>query len=418
MKKLMMILSVLTLVLTLSACGGDGDDNGDLAEGEVAITYWNLFTGPDGEVMRDMVDDFNEEYEDEIRVSTQTVPENEFYDVFNTSVPQGEGPDVAIMHLRRIAKNADLGLLNSFDDYIDKEQMSDQYLSTAWEGANYDGNQYGIPLDIHPIGLYYNKDILDEADVEVPTTTEELIQACDDLEGHVDHCLPMATEWPSQNLFISSLFQNGGEDLDENGEYPAFNTDEGYEAMKVLQDLIHEHEVSPTDVNVDEDLSFFRQGNAAFHINGIWMLNAMKESDVNFGTASIETLFGSEPATWADSHNFVMPYNPDLSEEKSEAIMTFIEYVTNNSIQWAEAGQIPVNKDVLESDEFNDLEYHNDFVDLDSIQFVTSSPYIEDGFEPVFSRVTTAMANDDADIQDLIEEAETEGTELVDEALE
>lgn len=368
--------------------------------------------------MRSLVDDFNVEYEDEIRVSTQTIPETEFYEVFNNTVPQGQGPDIAIMHMRRIAKNADLGLLNSFDDQIDEAAMREEYLSEAWDGSKFEGEQYGIPLDVHPLGMYYNKDILDDAGVEVPTTTEELLQACEDLEGHVEHCLPLSTMWPSQNVFISALFQNNGEDLDENGEYPAFNTSQGYEALSLLNELIHDHNISPANVNVDEDLTFFRQGNAAFHINGIWMLNAMKDSEINFGTAPIATLFGDTPATWADSHNFVMPYNPDLSQEKYDAIMTFIDYVTSHSMDWAQAGQIPAKISVLESDEYADLEYHNNFVDLDTIQFVTTSPYVEDGFEPVFSRVTTAMANENADIQALLDDAEEEGTELVNEALE
>lgn len=414
MKKISIMISVFILAFVLVACGNDEDQR---PEGEVAITFWNIFTGPDGEVMRQMVEEFNAAHEGEVRVSTQTIPEVDFYEVFNTAVPQGQGPDVAIMHLRRIAKNADLGLLNHFDHLIDAETMSENYIQAAWEGSTYEGQHYGIPLDVHPLGLYYNKDILAEAGVEVPTTYDELIAACEVLEDYVNHCLPMSTMWPSQNLFISSLFQNDGEDLDANGEYPAFNTPEGYEALEVLQRLIHVEGVSPVNVTVDEDLTLFRQGNAAFHINGIWMLNGILEADVNLGTAPIATLFGDTPATWADSHNFIMPYNPNISEEKEAAIMTFIEYITANAMQWAQAGQIPADLRVLESDEFAALEYHNDFVDVDTIRFVTSSPYLEDAFEPVFSRVTTAMANADADIQALLDDAEQEGTELADEAM-
>ncbi len=414
MKKPLMFITAFILVFGLAACGNGEEQR---PEGEVAITFWNIFTGPDGEVMRQMVEDFNAEYEGEVRVSTQTIPEVDFYEVFNTAVPQGQGPDVAIMHLRRIAKNADLGLLNSFDHLIDADEMGENYIQAAWQGANFDGQHYGIPLDVHPLGLYYNKDILDEAGVEVPSTYDELLAACDALEDYVQHCLPLSTMWPSQNVFISSLFQNDGEDLDAAGEYPAFNTPEGYEALDVLNRLIHEHELSPTNVTVDEDLTLFRQGNAAFHINGIWMLNGILEADINMGTAPIATLFGDTPATWADSHNFVVPYNPNISEEKEAAIMTFIEYITGNPMRWVEAGQIPADVRVLESDAFAALEYHNNFVDIDSIRFVTSSPYLEDAFEPVFSRVTTAMANADADIQALLDDAEQEGIELADEAM-
>lgn len=411
MKKIIFLTLVIMASLTLAACGGD--DENDNANGEVAITFWNIFTGPDGEVMRQMVSDFNDEYLGEVRVSTQTIPENDFYEVFTTAVPQGQGPDVAIMHLRRIAKHAELGLLNSFDDLIDAETLKENYISAAWEGSEFENSHFGIPLDVHPLGMYYNVDVLNAAGIEVPKTTEELIEACDVLVDFVDHCLPLSTMWPSQNVFVSALFQNDGQDLDEN-DYPAFNSPEGFSALRILNELIHTHNISPINVNVDEDLTYFRQGNAAFHINGIWMLNAMKDSDVNFGTAPIATLFGDTPATWADSHNFVMPFQSDVSDAKYQAIMTFIEYITENSLRWANGGQIPAEISVLESAEYMAFEYHQSFVDIETIQFVKSSPYIEDGFEPIYSRVTTVMANADSNIQELLDTAETEAKELVD----
>ena len=414
MKRLMTLSILFISIFTLAACGGNGDN--DLQEGEVALTFWNIFTGPDGQVMRGMVDDFNDEYDGEIRVSTQTIPETDFYDVFNTSVPQGEGPDIAIMHMRRIAQYAELGMLNAFEDMIDADEMGENYLEAAWDGGSFEGIQYGIPLDVHPIGLYYNQDILDEAGIDVPTTYDELVSACEELEGVVDHCMPVSNTWPSQNLFISSLFQHGGADLDEN-HYPAFNTQEGYDALKVFHDMVYEDNITIPNVTVDEDLTLFRQGNAAFHINGIWMLNGIKESGVNFGTSSIDTLFGDEqPAVWADSHNFVMPYQPGMSEEKEEAIMTFIEYITANAMEWVEGGQFPADLSLLESEAFENLEYHSSFADVDAITFTTTSPYLEDGFEPIFLRVTQAMRNEDADIQELLDDAESEGIELVDEA--
>jgi len=414
MKKLFVLLMGLTIVFTLAACGPD--ERNDLAPGEQAITFWNIFTGPDGAEMRALVDDFNAEHEGEIRVSTQTIPANDFYEVLNTSVPQGQGPDVAIMHLDHIAVNAQLGMLNSIDHLID-ENMGENYIEQAWNAGAFEGSRYAVPLDVHPIGLYYNKDILDEAGVEVPTTYYELIDACDALQDYVDHCMPLSSMWPSQTVFTAALFQHGGRDLDEDGLYPAFNDASGYAALDTLHSLIYEHGISPGSVNVDEDLTLFRQGRAAFHINGIWMLNAVHESGINFGTASIETLFGPEPAIWAGSHSFVLPYQTGLTEEKEEAIMTFIEYITANSLRWAEAGQIPADLTVLNSEAFQAMDYHNDFFDMDALRFVTVSPYFEDGFEPVYSRVTTAMSNSDADIQALLDDAEQEGIELVNEAL-
>jgi len=418
MKRWMIVSLVLLSVLTLTACNDNGNDNDD--DYLVTITFWNIFTGPDGQEMVNMIDDFNAENEGVYRVNTQTIPANDFYDKLNTVVPQGQGPDVAIMHLDRIARYAQLGLLTSFDDLVEDIELNEEdYISAVWDAGIYDSKRYGIPLDVHPIGLYYNKDILDEYDVEVPTTTAELIAACDILnDPSIDQwCLPLSNMWPSQLLFQASLFQHDGQDMFTDTMYPAYNTQEGYDALNVLHELIYTHGVSPENVTVDEDLAIFRQGRAAFHINGIWMLNGIIDSGVNFGTASIETLFGDTPAIWAGSHNFVMPRPAKVNEDKQEAIMAFISYVSENSLRWANAGQIPANLTVLESQEYLDLPYHSTFANVDHIVFPTISPYFQDSFEPVFSRVTEAMSMGNADIQALLDEAETEGQQRVDEAL-
>ncbi|TVP94511.1 MAG: ABC transporter substrate-binding protein [Acholeplasmatales bacterium] len=416
MKKIIMSFMLVFSIALLAACSGDDNGNGN---GQVtAITFWNIFTGPDGQEMVAMINDFNAQHEGEIRVLTQTIPSADFYEVMNTAVPQGQGPDVAIMHLDNIQRYASLSMLDHFDDLLASADFdAEDYIPAVWNAGLYDGRRYGIPLDVHPIGMFYNIDVLAAANVEVPTTTAELIAACDALAAHVTHCLPLSAMWPSQTLFTASLFQNNGVDLDENGEYPAFNTPEGFAALKIFNDLIYTHGVSIPNVGVDEDLAFFRQGNAAFHINGIWMLNGIIESGVNFGTAPIAQLFGDTPATWAGSHQFVMPRGRNINPEKQAAILTFIEFITSNSLRWANAGQIPANLRVLESAEFQALPYHGTFVDVSTIRFVNASPYFDDAFTPIYSRVTAAMTSPGANIQALLDAAELEGIQRVDDAL-
>ncbi len=417
MKKGLMLMLVTMFIFSLVGCGNDTPEEEDYL---VTITYWNIFTGPDGEEMVAMVNDFNELHDGVIKVNTQTVPANDFYEILNTVVPQGEGPDVAIMHLDLVPKYADLGMLMPFDDLMDDVEMnSEDYIPAVWDAGVFDGSRYGIPLDVHPIGLYYNQDILDEYGVEVPTTYEELIAACEILtDDSIDQwCMPLSTVWPSGHLYTSALFQNGGEGLDSNGEYPGFNTSGGYDALKVFQDLIYTHNASPKNVGVDEDLALFRQGKAAFHINGIWMVNAIIDSEINFGTAPIDTLFGDIPAVWAGSHNFVMPRPAKVSEEKQSAIMEFVKYITENSIRWAGAGQIPANIQVLESDEFKALEYISTFANVSSLAFVKPSPYFEDAYTTIYSRVTEAMTSGTVNIQTLLDEAEQEGIQRADAAL-
>lgn len=416
MKKFILLILLVLISISVISCKEDDVDEDVFT----SITFWNPFTGPDGEDMASLVNEFNTLNEGKIRVNTQTIPGDQYYEKLNTVVPQGRGPDVAIMHLDFVPKNADLGMLVSFDDLLpDSGIKGEDYLQSVWNAGEFNGKRYAIPLDVHPIGLYYNKDILEAYDVEVPKTYAELIAACAILNDEtIDQwCLPLSNLWPSGHVFTSVLYQNGGTALDDNGEYPGFNTIGGFNALTVFYDLIFTHKVSPENVGVDEDLALFRQGKAAFHINGIWMVNAIKKAEINMGTAPLATLFGDVPATWAGSHNFVMPRPEKANENKQEAIMSFISFVSDNSIRWAEAGQIPANINVMHSDEFAALEYISTFADISSLFFVEPSPYFEDAYTPIYSRVTEAMTTSGIDIQKLLDEAEQEGIQRANAAL-
>jgi multiple sugar transport system substrate-binding protein len=78
--------------------GDDSDDSeeeveeyGDVDEDAIVVDYWELFSGGDGEVMGNLVDEFNETH-DEVQIQGQRVPWDEYYDRFFTSLSGGNPP--------------------------------------------------------------------------------------------------------------------------------------------------------------------------------------------------------------------------------------------------------------------------------------------------------------------------------------
>src|SRR5690606_7026629 len=55
---------------------------------------------------------------------------------------------------------------------------AEDYFPVPWQASTYDGKVYAIPFDIHPIGLYINRQLLEEAGVAPtpPATGEELLE--------------------------------------------------------------------------------------------------------------------------------------------------------------------------------------------------------------------------------------------------
>ncbi|RNA67655.1 ABC transporter substrate-binding protein [Alteribacter keqinensis] len=378
--------------------GVDGETEtdlpGDVEEAEITLDFWNGFTGPDGDDIAQIIAEFNELHEGEIAIRTQTMPWDNFYDQYRTVVTSGEAPDIAVMHLDSIAGYARYDLLTPLDELAaDIGLEADDFITEVWEAGEYEGSRYGIPLDVHPLALYYNIDLLEEAGYsEPPATYDELVEMSLAVQEETDaYGIAMPVYWPSNMIFYSSLMSHRGQSVDaEDGITPLYNSPEGEEALQKMVDLVFEHEVSPSDVQADGEVTLFRQGNSAFHINGIWMISGFEEQDgLNFATAPVPQ-FGSEEAVWAGSHNFVLPKQEEEDPERLEASMKFIQYVSENSLQWAKAGQVPATYSVLESDEFQELE-HQYNASQQQFVFPPSSPFYGDAWGPTGPAVDEAM---------------------------
>lgn len=401
--------------------GGDAttETPGDVGEAEITLEFWNGFTGPDGEDIARIIAKFNEENEGEIAIRTQTMPWANFYDQYRTVVTAGEAPDIAIMHLDSIAGYARYGLLTPLDDLAsDIGLNAEDFIPEVWNAGEYEGSRYGIPLDVHPLVLYYNVDLLEAAGYsEPPTTYDELLEISLAVQEATDAWgIAMPVFWPSNMIFYSSLVSHGGETVSEDGLTPLYNTSEGHEALQKMVDLVYKHEVSPSDVQADGEVTLFRQGNSAFHLNGIWMIAGFEDQDgLNFATAPVPQ-FGSEPGVWAGSHNFVLPKQNDEDPAKLEAAMKFIQFVSENSLDWAKAGQVPATYTVLESDEFKALEHqYNGSQQL--FIFPPSTPFYGDAWGPTGPAVDEAMLGQ-LTPQEALERAAREGEANAREAAE
>ena len=64
---------------------------------------------------------------------------------------------------------------------------------------------------------------------------------------------------------------------------------------------------------------------------------------------------GGTPAAWAGSHQFVLTTLKTPDENKSIAARVFVNWISQQSVAWAKAGQVPALNSVRESAEFKAL---------------------------------------------------------------
>jgi multiple sugar transport system substrate-binding protein len=346
----------------LAGCGGAGSPVvdtgaalGETYEGPpITISYWHGFTGGDGPAMRQLVADFNAS-QDRITVEQNTVQWAQYYQRVVAAVHAGKGPDIGAMHIEQLATQAARQTLNPLDDVLTELRASEKdYPSRVWEGGIYEGTRYGIPLDMHSLASYANLQLLQGAGVDgQPETGEELQQALTRLtRAGQETPFWMPNRWPAHLMFLSLIWQFGGEPYALDGTKATFASDAGVEALTWMRRQI-EQGFSPPNVAIDTQYTAFKNGEGAFIWDGIWQINDLQATapDLQWGIAPVPQI-GPEPGVWANSHQLVLFRSRQPDDNKLEASKAFIRFLVEQSAAWTAAGMIPARNEARESPEF------------------------------------------------------------------
>ncbi|PRZ06361.1 multiple sugar transport system substrate-binding protein [Isoptericola sp. CG 20/1183] len=347
-----------TGALALAACSGGGDTPGQQQAAEftgtydgpeVTLSYWNGFTGGDGPFMQSMVDEFNAEH-DNITVESNTIEWAEFYQKLPAAVTAGEGPDVGVMHIEQLSSNAVRQVIDPVDPLLEGIGLTaDDFTQEIWDATEYEGQHYGVPLDVHSLAMYYNTEHFEEAGItEPPTDAESFGAALDALQeaGH-EHPFWMPARWPAHLMFLSGVWQGGGEPYAADGASATFDSAEGVETLEWMRSMVDDG-YSPASVDADAQYVAFKNGETSITFDGIWQINDLEESGLPYAAVPVPALLG-EQATWASSHQFFLPHQNDPDEDKVAAAQVFVAWMSEHSGEWAGAGMIPARESVRTS---------------------------------------------------------------------
>ncbi|ADD39922.1 ABC transporter substrate-binding protein [Stackebrandtia nassauensis] len=391
-----------TAAIALSACGGGSDTAEDGSQGgtkydgpKVDLDFWNGFTGGDGPIMKQLVKDFNAEH-DNIKVKMTTYEWESYYEKVPAAVRSGKAPDIGIMHVDSLATNAARGVILPLDDVADALKLSKgDFVEPVWNAGVYDKKRYGIPLDVHPEGNFYNKKLLDEAGLDPdnpPATGDDYADALDKLKKAKIKGMWM-TPFPftGSHTFQSLLWQFGGDLFSSDAKDPAFAEDAGVKALTWMVDLVKDGH-SPKDVGQDADAVAFQNGKTAFNWNGIWSINTFNDVDgLEWGVAPLPQI-GEQKAAWAGSHNFVLLKQRTVDTNKQAASKVFVNWISGKSVEWAKGGQVPARNSVRDSKEFGKLTEQSVFAEqVDYLHFPPAVPGIGDAMPQVDKAVNQAV---------------------------
>jgi multiple sugar transport system substrate-binding protein len=328
--------------------------------------------------MRDMVDEFNETHQN-ITVESNTLGWTDFYQRIVAAVHAGKGPDVAAMQLDNLATQAARSVIVPMEGAIAEMGLhAEDFPKTLVEATEFNGHVWGVPLDSHTIGSYANTDQLAKADENAQASTGPAFesQLASLQKAGIATPFWMPNQWPAHLMFLSLLWQNGGEPYSADGLKATYNSPEGVEALTWMVNQVKQG-VSPTNVAKDSQYLAFKNGENAVTWDGIWQINDLEEAGTNYGIATLPVI-GDELAAWANSHNFFMTKQAADETNRANAAKTFIGWMSDQSSAWSKAGMIPARNSARKEGAFTGSVQHGILDQVDHLHFLPPVPGLGD----------------------------------------
>jgi multiple sugar transport system substrate-binding protein len=351
----------------------------------VTIRFWTPFSGPDGRTMLKLVKQFNQENPD-VQVIMQRMHWGTYYNKVFVAGIGGRAPDVFISHRWALQRFVGAGFVRPGDDMlgtsagqIDPNDFDTNILAAVRLGEHH----WGVPLDVHPLGMYYNRTLLksvgfvdEKGEARPPTNREEFLDVMRRIKQKYTGTSPKiwgyVFTWQRTNAW-TFIRQFNGRFFDENQEHATFDDPHNVAAMEWATGLIKDG-FAPGPEDFDAWIGF-RQGRVAIAFEGIYMMpDLARQKDLDWGAAPLPQL-GEQRAAWADSHLLVM--RKDIEGNHLSAARRFVKYLSDHSLDWAEGGQVPVRKSLRDSDRFRGMYAQSEFAkQIPYVAYLPPAPFV------------------------------------------
>lgn len=323
-------------LVSCSGGGGDIDDDAAIEDVTIRVTLANhVWT----ETIKDLIPEFEEETGAKVEITQ--LAEDQLSDQYNVKLNAGTD-EIDVLMYRPLQENklfASNGYLSDLTEQAegDADWDWDDFQPGPASLTTWDEQIVGVPIITERTVLYYRKDLLEEAGLEVPTTLDELdaaAAAIHELHPDVAGYIGRTGKSAAVTQFSAFLFSSGGQWINDDGT-SAIDSPEARGAYAYYGDLIRNH----TDATVNPEMSWaesfavFQQGQAAFIADADSLYKNM--TDPTQSTVSEQVGFAPFPSGSAGSK----PYNVaawalaiNESSANQSAAWQFIEWATSKEI--------------------------------------------------------------------------------------
>lgn len=393
--------------VVLAACGGSSKPpgaagaTGSAAGGasytgpKVTLAFWNGWTGADGKFAQTMIDQFNAAHPN-VQVQMNVYQWTDFFQKLPAAVSSGNGPDVAVMHIDDIATQAAQQVIVPIDAIANALGLKQSDFAPAvWNGGMYNNKRYGIPIDVHDLGLFYNKDLFDLAGLnadQAPTNMNEYMNALDKLKTKgIQGSWVSPFQFTGGFMYQSLLWQFGGDLYDQGVTKATWDSDAGVKALTWMVDLVKQG-YSPANVGQDADYIALKNKQNAMNWQGIWQVNEVTAlTNTRIGFAPLPKI-GGKGGVWGNSHQFVQPRTQVSDPNKSAAARYFINWFTQHEVEWAKSAKVPAETALAKSSQFQSMTALKPFAqEVPDVHFPPAVAGIGDATTKLYDAVGSAV---------------------------
>jgi multiple sugar transport system substrate-binding protein len=344
-KKLVALLTMTMVASSLAACGSQpapadsgessapakteeasATGNTDTASTEgaestepITIDFWNSWTGSDGDVLVEKVNEFNSTNPWGITVNMDITPE--FSERLATTLPTG---DCAPLILSGTGDRFRYGeYLLPIDDIWENTALNEaDFNANAMDCCKMDGKLYAVPFQNSLYYMYWNKDLFEKAGLDPEAPPKNFDEWAEYASKITD---------PDANVYGSGMFMSYG-----NHQFCLMGIDGGWAVTKAGDDIwkvnikdnagfkkylewmkdVYNRGDNPMENEID---SMFKAGQIGIMVNGPWLAAGADEAGINYGMCKV---FGTEPR--GDVAGFFVTNS--ASDAEKQACEKFIQW--------------------------------------------------------------------------------------------
>lgn len=352
--KRLLALGLVFMSAAMVGCGSKGNDtsSADIVteiKEPVEITFWHAMNGDLEKSLTSLTEKFMAENPNiKVTLQNQSSYKDLQQKITATVASPKDLPTMTQAYPDWMFNPIKDNLVTDLTPYIENETLKfDNYediLPSFREAAKIDGKIYGMPFNKSTEVLWYNKTLLDELGLKVPTTYDELVQVAKTIKEKKGIA---GAGFDSLNTYYTTFLKTEGKTFDSSFDV---TSEASAKALNYYLEGVKEgyFRIAGTDNYLSGP---FGNGTVAMYVGS--------NAGENFVKQGVGDKFEVAAAPYPTSASLqqgtdLYVFSSATAEQKTAAYM-FLKFLTTkeNQITWAsETGYMPVRQSAIDSEEY------------------------------------------------------------------